>query len=149
MKVLVIFILGVTSLFSECSERPDLFFLQIEQSLQQVQKINKDIQTSPEGSDKRLTLIIRKEEVVGTMQKELYVQILQKKISSLDPRACDKLLTVKKLLESLDQIKNSSDNKLVGEFENELSSLKLLLNPAGVCPKEGKRPRKYKVEKYL
>jgi hypothetical protein len=149
MKLCMFFLIAMFSLFSECKEKLDLFFLQIEQNLNEVQKINKDIGAAPKGSDKRLTLIIKKEEIIGSMQGRLYTDILQKKISSMDPRACDKLLVVKKLLESLDQMKGSSDNKWADEFENILSSLKLLLNPSGVCPKEGKRPRKYKVEKYL
>lgn len=149
MKVLVICVLSLSSLFSECGDKPDLFFLQLEQNLEEIQNINKEIQTNPSGSDKRLVLILRKEKVIETVQGELYTNILQRKITSDDPRACDKLLVFKKLLESLNRIKMNIDNKWIEEFENELASLKLLLNPGGVSPKEKKRPRKYTVENYL
>lgn len=150
IKVLFSFFLLISfSLFAECREKNDLVFLQLKKSLQAVQKLNSEIDLSPAGSDKRLNYILKKDQKIKDMQDLLYVDVLQKKISSLDPRACDKLLVVKKLLEIGDLMKESLNKGLVSEFENEMSSLELLFNPTGVCPKKGKNPRRYKVEKYL
>ncbi len=146
------FILSMTligsSLWGECKEE-DLYFSELRNSIKKIEEINDKINKSAIDSDQKVISIVEKNQTVDQIQQIFFKQFIQNTLSSKDPRVCDKLLSVLKLLELSNMMKQSSDKESISNFEEELINLKQLLSPEGVCPKIEKNPRRYKIDEYL
>jgi|GEM_PF-5028283 len=147
MKTLILSLFLTVGLLAECENKEMVVFQILNGQLQQIQKIDENIEV--DKSVGKISFIVERENILTKMQDTIYEDILAKKLSSKDPRVQDKLLSILKLVELINEMKKSVDSSLIGSFESELDNLKLLLNPQGVCPKMKKRPRKYNIEKYL